>query len=291
MKDKQQGLICRDKWVYVFKSSDVFGSNLTDTQRTWMVIKTQKGHAEEMAHFYGGLILHNYFGSIITDWKKEKNVMNWSSMADMVLEKTGTYFQIMDDFLNFFKTSLFWSPIRGCSLKQRLTEKKHSCSNTIDSSCRAKKSPTKMSQRYTWKIQTIKATQQSELATDSEGFARPLSVLTSRSCRVHSSNRCCSSHAGYRTSAMISDRAPESQKVFHSLFTLGRLLATINHMQTHGGWIHLFCERRGEMCVSYIAVILTRVIRTAASVQRPEVLQHNKHVYIFYFTGIPRKAN
>lgn len=80
------------------------------------------------------------------------------------------------------------------------------------------------------------------VATDSEGFARRLSVLTSHSCRVRSSNRCCSSHEGYRTSAMTSDRAPESQKVFHSLFTLGRLLATVNHMQTHAGWIHLFCE-------------------------------------------------
>lgn len=82
-------------------------------------------------------------------------------MANMVLEKKGTYFQIMDDFLNFFKTSLFWSPIRGCSLKQRLKEKKHSCSNTINVAMQ-KNLPQKMAQRYTSKIQTIKATQQSE---------------------------------------------------------------------------------------------------------------------------------
>ena len=44
--------------------------------------------------------------------------------------------------------------------------------------------------------------------------ARLLSVLTSRSCRGRSSNRCCSSRAGYRTCAM-SDTAPEGHKLFH----------------------------------------------------------------------------
>ena len=127
----------------------------------WL-LRHKKDMQRKMAHFYGGLILHIYFGSIITDWKKGEKCHELIINGRYGFRKKGTYFQIMDDFLNFFKTSLFWSPIRGCSLKQRLTEKKHSCSNTINSSCRAKKSPTKMSQRYTWQIQTIKATQQSE---------------------------------------------------------------------------------------------------------------------------------
>lgn len=89
--------------------------------------------------------------------------VSWSLMANTVLEKTGTYFQIMDDFLNFFKTSLFWSPIRGCSLKQRLTEKKHSCSNTFNVAVQ-KNLPQKWHNGIHEKTQTIIATQQSKRA-------------------------------------------------------------------------------------------------------------------------------
>lgn len=49
----------------------------------------------------------------------------------------------MDDFLNFFKTSLFWSPIRGCSLKQRLKVNKHSCSNTVNAVLKQRKNKKK----------------------------------------------------------------------------------------------------------------------------------------------------
>lgn len=76
--------------------------------------------------------------------------------------KKGTYFQIMDDFLNFFKTSLFWRPIRGCSLKQRLKEKKHSCSNTINAVAVQKNLPQKWHNGTHQKSQTIKATRQSK---------------------------------------------------------------------------------------------------------------------------------
>lgn len=38
---------------------------------------------------------------------------------------------------------------------------------------------------------------------------RPAGALTCHSCRVHSSSRCCSSHAGCRRRATTSGRAPE----------------------------------------------------------------------------------
>lgn len=42
-----------------------------------------------------------------------------------------------------------------------------------------------------------------------------VTILTSRSCTGRSSNRCCSSHAGYRTCAMTSGRVPTVQKVLY----------------------------------------------------------------------------
>lgn len=63
--------------------------------------------------------------------------------------KKGTYFQIMDDFLNFFKTSLFWSPIRGCSLKQRLNVNKYSRSITVNAVAQQNKKDREICQK-TW---------------------------------------------------------------------------------------------------------------------------------------------
>lgn len=118
----------------------------------------------------------------------------------------------MDDFLNFFKTSLFWSPIRGCSLKQRLKVNKHSCSNTVNAVLKQKKrrrrrnSPTKMlSKRH--------ITARSRWFRGRSG-ARPLRILTSHSCRGRSSSRCCSSHAGCRMCATMCDRAPTGRESF-----------------------------------------------------------------------------
>lgn len=117
----------------------------------------------------------------------------------------------MDDFLNFFKTSLFWSPIRGCSLKQRLKVNKHSCSNTVNAVLKQKKrrrrnSPTKM-------LLKRHITARSRWFRGRSG-ARPLRVLTSRSCRGRSSSRCCSSHAGCRMYVTMCDRAPTGQELF-----------------------------------------------------------------------------
>lgn len=195
----------------------------------------------------------------------------------------------MDDFLNFFKTSLFWSPIRGCSLKQRLKEKKHSCS------AMQKNLPQKNNGTHQ-KIQTIKATVQSKRPQ-----IRSRRVLTSHSCTGRSSNMCCFSRAGCRTCAMMTGRVPEVQKWFYipSLSYTFRLLT----MFTVNVFIHVFLQTlntefrsktntedefitflvRGEWKrVSYVTVrcSLTGVILTPSGIQRPEVLQYKK--YHFY---------
>ncbi len=209
----------------------------SETQRTWMGVwsgrkRTCRGNGTLKTHFYGGL--NNYLCSIITKKKKKNHELIINGQYGS--RKKGTYFQIMDDFLNFFKTSLFWSPIRGCSLKQRLKEKKHSCSNTINAVAVQKNSPTKMAHRYTSKTPNNQSNTAKQVATDSDA-CRALSVLTSRSYRGRSSNRCCSSHAGCRRSAMTADRAPGGQKLLYRPFTLGRLLA-LNYvpLQLHMHW-------------------------------------------------------
>lgn len=196
--------------------------------------RTCRGNGTRKTQFYDGLNQKSstqLLRFIHHIKKRKKNNIELINNGRYGSRKKGTYFQIMDDFLNFFKTSLFWSPIRGCSLKQRLKEKKHSCSNTISAVAVQKNLPQKS---HNGSHQKSKQSKQCSKAR-SHWLRGLLAVLTSHSCRGRSSNRCCSSRAGYRACVMMSDRAPEVHKLFHNPVTLGRLLAL-----THGVSLYNF---------------------------------------------------
>lgn len=188
--------------------------------------------------------------------------------------KKGTYFQIMDDFLNFFKTSLFWSPITGCSLKQRLNVNKYSRSITVNAVAQQNKKDREICHRHGTVVYinacTIKAAHWERLH-----WIRSVSVLTSRSCRVRSSSRCCSSRAGCRRCATTSDRKPTDSNMILLLPHSGAPTSEENFTS-----------------VSYIVISsrVTGVIITTTGIQGSKVLRSIKQQGFYVQIGRKKKS-
>lgn len=188
--------------------------------------------------------------------------------------KKGTYFQIMDDFLNFFKTSLFWSPIRGCSLKQRLNVNKHSRSITVNAVAQQNKKDREICHKHGTVVNinacTVKAAHRERLHQ-----IRSVSVLTSRSCRARSSSRCCSSRGGCRRCATTSDREPTDSNMILLSPRFGAPKSKENFTS-----------------VSYVALSsrLTGVIITTTGIQGSKVLRSIKQQGFMYRLDTKRTA-
>lgn len=160
----------------------------------------------------------------------------------------------MDDFLNFFKTSLFWSPIRGCSLKQRLKVNKHSCSNTVNAVLKQKKEEEEILPQKCYQS----GTSQQEAADSEAGQAPGLSE--------------------YSLPAVVEVAAVAGVALHAQVAGCARRCVT-GHLQDKNHFVdrgkRTIMWTGSEKWFSYIAVrcSLTGVIVTTSSIQGPEVLR------------------